>query len=39
LFVSSSMLKEVYLLGGNIESYVPPAVMRFMREKRALLRS
>lgn len=38
LFVSSSMLKEVYLLGGNIESYVPPAVMRFMRDKRALLR-
>ena len=39
LFVSSSMLKEVYLLGGEIDSYVPPAVMRFMREKRATLRS
>ena len=39
LFVSSSMLKEVYLLGGDIDSYVPPAVMRFMREKRATLRS
>jgi len=38
LFVSSSMLKEVYLLGGEIDSYVPPAVMRFMREKRATLR-
>jgi len=38
LFVSSSMLKEVYLLGGDIDSYVPPAVMRFMREKRATLR-
>ena len=38
LFVSSSMLKEVYLLGGDIDSYVPPAVMRFMREKRAMLR-
>ena len=38
LFVSSSMLKEVYLLGGDIESYVPPAVRRFMRDKRATLR-
>lgn len=38
LFVSSSMLKEVYLLGGEIDSYVPSAVMRFMREKRATLR-
>ncbi len=38
LFVSSSMLKEVYLLGGDIDSYVPRAVMRFMREKRAILR-
>jgi len=38
LFVSSTMLKEVYLLGGDIDSYVPPAVMRFMREKRAILR-
>jgi len=28
-------VKEIFLLGGEIEQFVPPAVLRTMREKRA----
>ena len=33
-FVSSTLVKEVYHLGGNVAEYVPPAVLRMMLEKR-----
>jgi pantetheine-phosphate adenylyltransferase len=32
-FVSSTLVKEVYHLGGNVAEYVPPAVLRMMLEK------
>jgi pantetheine-phosphate adenylyltransferase len=38
-FISSSLVKEVFLLGGEIEHYVPDPVLQVMREKRAGLRS
>lgn len=38
-FVSSSLVKEVFFLGGDIESYVPHAVLETMRVKRAGLRT
>ncbi|MEO6913035.1 MAG: pantetheine-phosphate adenylyltransferase [Candidatus Baltobacteraceae bacterium] len=38
-FVSSSMVKEVFFLGGNVGALVPDPVMRFMSEKRATLRT
>lgn len=38
-FVSSSMVKEVFFLGGDVGALVPDPVMRFMSEKRATLRS
>jgi len=34
-FISSSLVKEIFLLGGEIDHFVPPAVLRTMREKRA----
>ncbi|MGB8266111.1 MAG: pantetheine-phosphate adenylyltransferase [Candidatus Velthaea sp.] len=37
-FISSSLVKEVFFLGGTIDEYVPPAVLRTMREKRNALR-
>ncbi|MFN2460788.1 MAG: pantetheine-phosphate adenylyltransferase [Candidatus Velthaea sp.] len=37
-FISSSLVKEVFLLGGAIDQFVPAAVLRTMREKRAQLR-
>jgi pantetheine-phosphate adenylyltransferase len=33
-FVSSTLVKEVYNLGGNVAEYVPPAVLAVMRAKR-----
>jgi pantetheine-phosphate adenylyltransferase len=36
-FVSSSLVKEVFFLGGDIAQYVPEAVLHTMREKRATL--
>ncbi len=33
-FVSSSMVKEVFLLGGDVAEFVPPDVLRFMQAKR-----
>ncbi|HXP93739.1 MAG TPA: pantetheine-phosphate adenylyltransferase [Candidatus Binatia bacterium] len=38
-FVSSSLVKEVFFLGGDVSAYVPDIVLRFMQEKRAKLRS
>jgi pantetheine-phosphate adenylyltransferase len=38
-FVSSSLVKEVFFLGGDVSAYVPDVVLRFMQEKRAKLRS
>jgi pantetheine-phosphate adenylyltransferase len=38
-FVSSSLVKEVFFLGGDVSAYVPDAALRFMQEKRAKLRS
>ena len=32
-FVSSTLVKEVYNLGGNVAEYVPPAVFRVMQAK------
>ena len=32
-FISSSMAKEVYSLGGNIEGLVPESVLEVMNEK------
>ena len=37
-FVSSTLVKEVYNLGGDVAEYVPPAVLPVMRAKRATLR-
>ncbi len=37
-FVSSSIVKEVFFLGGDAAALVPEPVMRFMSKKRALLR-
>ena len=37
-FVSSSLVKEVFFLGGDAAALVPEPVMRFMTEKRMLLR-
>jgi len=37
-FISSSMVKEVFFLGGTIDEYVPLAVLRTMRDKRESLR-
>lgn len=33
-FVSSTLVKEVYALGGDVAGYVPPAVLRIMRRAR-----
>lgn len=33
-FVSSTLVKEVYNLGGDVTEYVPPSVLRLMRKKR-----
>ncbi len=33
-FISSSMIKEVFLLGGTIEGLVPENVLKYMKEKR-----
>jgi pantetheine-phosphate adenylyltransferase len=33
-FVSSTLVKEVYNLGGDVAEYVPPAVLAVMRAKR-----
>lgn len=38
-FVSSSMVKEVFFLGGDIAHYVPDPVLQTMRAKRASLRT
>jgi pantetheine-phosphate adenylyltransferase len=38
-FVSSSMVKEVFFLGGDVKALVPDPVMRFMSAKREVLRS
>lgn len=38
-FVSSSLVKEVFFLGGDIAHYVPEHVLRTMRTKRAVLQS
>lgn len=35
-FVSSSLVKEVFFLGGEIDGYVPTPVLRTLHEKRAL---
>ena len=37
-FVSSSLVKEVFFLGGDTAALVPEPVMRFMTKKRTLLR-
>jgi pantetheine-phosphate adenylyltransferase len=37
-FISSSLVKEVFLLGGEIEHYVPDSVLPVMRAKRDALR-
>jgi pantetheine-phosphate adenylyltransferase len=37
-FISSSLVKEVFFLGGEIDQYVPEAVLHVMRAKRATLR-
>ena len=33
-FISSSMIKEVFLLGGTVEGLVPENVLQYMKEKR-----
>ena len=38
-FVSSSIVKEVFFLGGDVGALVPDPVMRFMSRKREVLRS
>ena len=38
-FLSSSLVKEVFFLGGEIEQYVPEPVLRTLREKRSAGRS
>jgi pantetheine-phosphate adenylyltransferase len=37
-FISSSLVKEVFFLGGDIAQYVPDVVLRTMRAKRATIR-
>jgi pantetheine-phosphate adenylyltransferase len=37
-FISSSLVKEVFFLGGDITQYVPDVVLHTMRAKRATLR-
>jgi pantetheine-phosphate adenylyltransferase len=37
-FVSSSLVKEVFFLGGEIDQYVPEAVLDVLRAKRASMR-
>lgn len=37
-FISSSLVKEVFLLGGDVDHYVPPAAQRMLRNKRDSLR-
>ncbi len=36
-FVSSSLVKEVFFLGGEIDRYVPSSVLRTLHAKRALI--
>lgn len=38
-FVSSSIVKEVFFLGGDVGALVPDPVLAFMKAKRATLRS
>ena len=38
-FVSSSLVKEVFFLGGEIDQYVPDAVLHVLRAKRASMRT
>jgi pantetheine-phosphate adenylyltransferase len=38
-FVSSSIVKEVFFLGGDVAALVPDPVMRLMAAKRASLRT
>ncbi|MDP9017078.1 MAG: pantetheine-phosphate adenylyltransferase [Candidatus Eremiobacteraeota bacterium] len=38
-FVSSSIVKEVFFLGGDVGALVPDPVMRFMSRRREVLRS
>jgi pantetheine-phosphate adenylyltransferase len=38
-FVSSSIVKEVFFLGGDVGGLVPPPVMNIMETKRATLKS
>jgi len=33
-FISSSLIKEVYLQGGDVSQFVPPAVLKFLAVKR-----
>jgi len=37
-FVSSSLVKEVFLLGGDVSSYVPESVLRTMNKRRSQMR-
>lgn len=36
-FVSSSLVKEVFFLGGDVAAFVPEPVLRLMAEKRTVL--
>ncbi|MBV8601547.1 MAG: pantetheine-phosphate adenylyltransferase [Candidatus Eremiobacteraeota bacterium] len=38
-FVSSSLIKEVFLLGGDVSSYVPPPVLKMMNARHKKLRA
>jgi len=38
-FISSSMVKEVFFLGGDVAAFVPDPVLRFMSRKRETLRT
>ena len=38
-FVSSSLIKEVFFLGGDVSGYVPEPVLRTMNSRRATVRS
>lgn len=35
-YISSSIVKEIYQLGGDIENLVPPTVFNYMQEKRKM---
>jgi pantetheine-phosphate adenylyltransferase len=37
-FLSSSLVKEVFFLGGDVDAFVPATVLRTLHEKRALTR-